>query len=62
MAAHEKEKATPATLDWIQKQEWDKQVALKKQKEHELRRTQQCDAGHRLAKEGAQWQEEYNCE
>ena len=37
MAAHEKEKeAAQATLDWIQKQEWDEQAALKKQKEHEL--------------------------
>ena len=62
-AACGKEKeATQATLDWIQKQEWDEQAALKKQKEHELRRIHQCDARHKLAKEGAWQQEEYNHE
>ena len=40
MAAHEKEKeAARVTLDWIRKQEWDEQAALKKQKEHKLQRT-----------------------
>ena len=58
--AHEKEKeATRATLNWIQKQEWDKQAALRKEKEHELQRACQCEAKHKLAKEGAWWQEEY---
>ena len=38
------------------------QAALKKQKEYELCRVWQRDAGCRLAKEGARQQEEYNCE
>ena len=62
-AAHEKEKeAAWATLDQIQKQEQDEQATLKKQKERELHRIWQCDAGHKLGKEGAWQQEEYNCE
>ena len=62
MAACEKEKeAAWATLDQIQRQEWEEEAAQKKQ-EHELRRIRQRDAGHRLEREGAQWQEEYNCE
>ena len=62
MAAHEKEKeAAWATLDQIWKQEWDEQAALKKWKEHEHQRVRQHDAlVHKLVKEGAQWQEEYN--
>ena len=63
IAAHEKEKkVAQATLDWIQRQEWDEQAALKKQKERELHRVQQHDARCRLVKEGARWQEEYNYE
>ena len=63
MAAHKKEKeAAQATPDQIWKQEWDEQAALKKRKEHELQRIRQCDTGCKLAKEGAQKQEEYNRE
>ena len=63
ITAHKKEKeAAQATLNWIQKQEQDKQATMKKEKERELRKAQQCDAGCKLAKEGARWQEEYNHE
>ena len=63
IAAHEKEKeAARATLDRIRRQEWDEQATLKKQKERKLRRIWQRDARHRLEKEGAWRQEEYNHE
>ena len=63
MAACEKEKeATQATLNWIWKQEQDEQATMKKEKEHEFQRAQQCDARCKLVKEGARWQEEYNHE
>ena len=57
ITAHEKEKeAAWATLNWIQKQEQDEQATLRKEKEH------QYEARHKLVKEGARWQEEYNHE
>ena len=63
IAAHEKEKeAAQATLDWIQRQEQDEEAAQKKWEEHELHRIWRRDAGHRLEKEGARQQEEYNHE
>ena len=63
MAAREKEKeAARATLDWIHREEQEEEAAQKKWEEHELRRIQRRDAGHRLEKEGARWQEEYNHE
>ena len=61
ITVHEKEKeAAWATLNWIWKKKWDEQAALKKQKEHELWRARQHDTRHKLAKEGAWQQEEYN--
>ena len=59
ITAHEKEKeAAQATLNWIQKEEWDEQATMKKEKECELWKAWQCEAGHKLAKEGARQQEE----
>ena len=59
MAAHKKEKeAAWATLEWIRRQEQEEEAARKKWEEHELRRIRRHDAGHRLEKEGAQWQEQ----
>ena len=63
IAACEKEKeAAQATLDWIWRQEWDKEATQKKWEERELCRIWWRDAGHRLEKEGARQQEEYNHE
>ena len=46
IAACEKEKeAAWATLNWIWEQEWDKQATMKKEKEHELWRAWQREAG-----------------
>ena len=62
-AVHKCEKeATQATLDWIRQEEQDEQAAQRKGKEHELQRACQHEAGCKLAKEGAQQQEEYNHE
>ena len=63
VAAHEWEKeATWATFNWIRQQEWDEQATQRKEKECKLWRVHQCEAGCKLAKEGAQQQEEYNHE
>ena len=62
MAAREKEEAAQAILERIWRQEREEEATQKKQEEHELRRTQRRDAGHKLEKEGAWWQEEYNRE
>ena len=63
MAAPEKEKeAAQATLEWIRRQEQEEEATPKKQEEHELHRIWQHDVRHRLEKEGAWRQDEYNCE
>ena len=57
VAAHEWEKeAAWATLDQIRQEEWDEQAAQRKEKECKLQRVHQCEAGHKLVKEGAQQQ------
>ena len=63
VTACEREKeAAQATLHQIKKQEWDEPATLRKEKECKLGRVCQCKARCKLAKEGAWWQEEYNCE
>ena len=60
-AAHKKEKvAAWATLDHIEWEEWDEQASWRKEKECESQKAHQCEVQQRLAKEGAEWQEEYN--
>ena len=61
-ACKKEKEATQVTLDQIWKQEQDEQAALRKEKEHDLRRVHQCKARCKLVKEGAWWQEEYNYE
>ena len=59
--AHEKEKvAARATLDHIEWQEWDEQVTQRREKERESQKACQHKAQWRLAKQGAEQQEEYN--
>ena len=63
IAACEKEKeAAQATLDQIWRKEQDEEATQKKLKECKLCRIWQRDARHRLEKEGAWQQEEYNHE
>ena len=60
-AAHKKEKAAAqVTLNHIKWQEWDEQAAQRKEKECESWKACQCKVQWRLAKESAEWQEEYN--
>ena len=51
-----------ATLNQIKQQEWDEQDTQRKEKGHESQKVHQHEAKQRLVKEGAQQQQEYNCE
>ena len=63
LAAREKEKeAAWATLEWIQRQEWEEDATRKKREEQELHRVWWCDTMCSMEREGARWQEEYNRE
>ena len=62
VVAREQEKEdAQAILDQIRQQEWDEQATQRKEKECKLWRVCQCEARHKMVKEGAWWQEEYNC-